>query len=46
VVLEKNGDQFTERVRNEEVLHGLKRGQEYPTNNKMKEGELDWSHLA
>ena len=24
----------------------IKRGKEYPTCNKKKEGELDWSHLG
>jgi hypothetical protein len=38
-MLEKQGEDFwTDRVRNEEVLQRVRGGEEYPTNNKTKEG--------
>ena len=42
--MEKIG--WTDRVRNEEVLHRVKRVKEYPTYKKKKKGLLGWSHLA
>ena len=36
---------WTDRVRNEECHRG-QGGEEYPTNNKEKEGSLDWTHLV
>jgi hypothetical protein len=38
-MLEKDGeDRWTDRVKNEEVLRGVKRGEEYAACNKKKEG--------
>jgi hypothetical protein len=44
MVLEKIS--WTDRVRNEEVFTKSQGGEEYPTNNKKKEGYMDWSHLS
>jgi hypothetical protein len=34
---------WTDCVNNEAVLH---RGKEHSSNNKMKEGQLDWAHIV
>jgi len=36
---------WTDRVKNEVITKG-QGWEEYPTNNKNKEGYVDWSHLA
>jgi hypothetical protein len=36
---------WSDQVRNEEVLHRVKEDRN-PTNNKKKEGYLDWSHIT
>jgi uncharacterized membrane protein len=37
---------WTDGVRTEKILQKIQGGQECSTNNKNKEGSLDWSHLA
>ena len=36
---------WADRVRNEDAFQSQER-EEYPTNSKKNEGQLDWSHIA
>ena len=47
MVLEKNGEvQLDRSCEKRRSITQRQGGEEYPTNNREKEGQLDWSYLA
>jgi hypothetical protein len=37
---------WTYRISNEAVLHRVQKRKEHSSHNKVKEGQLDWAHIA